>query len=321
MLWHPKTLQNLAMYNVFFIFGRFSIAGKLPKWPKIPFQYPLALRHPKILEKCRKHHRILVSVRNRFWPPPAKADIATAILTNVIEHLVLLFCPPISTPSPPKRCGRILLSLQDRDGCRSHCDSCASQATWHLASHKWVTGSSDILSMNLPVQYLHLTESGSTPRREIARENSHGQICFPKQLDSQGYLDNSFDTIAGFGANGAIVHYVAQVARRCWDMVGETEVLGGTESIWHGLTWFDMVWHWLGPQLLRLQTRRLLEPTSVLSISTERSDTKLLIWHRLERNQGTDSFLLLDSGAQYVDGTTDVTRNQAACDFSLKVDL
>ena len=70
---------------------------------------PLALRHPKILEKCRKHHRILVSVRNRFWPPPAKADIATAILTNVIEHLVLLFCPPISTPSPPKRCGRIFL--------------------------------------------------------------------------------------------------------------------------------------------------------------------------------------------------------------------
>ena len=42
-----------------------------------------------------------------FLPPPAKADIATAILTNVIEHLVLLFCPPISTPSPPKRCGRI----------------------------------------------------------------------------------------------------------------------------------------------------------------------------------------------------------------------
>ena len=93
MLWRPKTMQNLAMYNVFFIFGRFSIAGKLPKWPKIPFQYPLALRHPKILEKCRKHHRILVSVRNRFWPPPAKADIATAILTNVIEHLVLLLPP------------------------------------------------------------------------------------------------------------------------------------------------------------------------------------------------------------------------------------
>ena len=102
-----KPCKILLCTMFFFIFGRFSIAGKLPKWPKIPFQYPLALRHPKILEKCRKHHRILVSVRNRFWPPPAKADIATAILTNVIEHLVLLFCPPISTPSPPKRCGRI----------------------------------------------------------------------------------------------------------------------------------------------------------------------------------------------------------------------
>jgi len=33
-------------------------------------------------------------VRNRFWaPPPAKADITTAILTNVIEHLVLLLPP------------------------------------------------------------------------------------------------------------------------------------------------------------------------------------------------------------------------------------
>ena len=28
-----------------------------------------------------------------FDPPPAKADIATAILTNVIEHLVLLLPP------------------------------------------------------------------------------------------------------------------------------------------------------------------------------------------------------------------------------------
>ena len=32
-------------------------------------------------------------MRNRFCPPPAKADIATAILTNVIEHLVLLLPP------------------------------------------------------------------------------------------------------------------------------------------------------------------------------------------------------------------------------------
>ena len=101
-----KNPAKSCYVQCFFIFGRFSTAGKLPKWPKIPFQYPLALRHPKILEKCRKHHRILVSVRNCetvfgvwsrcetvFGPPPAKADIATAILTNVIEHLVLLLPP------------------------------------------------------------------------------------------------------------------------------------------------------------------------------------------------------------------------------------
>ena len=32
--------------------------------------------------------KIAVSVRSRFCPPPAKADIATATLTNATEHLV-----------------------------------------------------------------------------------------------------------------------------------------------------------------------------------------------------------------------------------------
>eukprot|EP00929_Paragymnodinium_shiwhaense_P036672 TRINITY_DN19616_c0_g4_i1.p1 TRINITY_DN19616_c0_g4~~TRINITY_DN19616_c0_g4_i1.p1 ORF type:complete len:747 (-),score=158.92 TRINITY_DN19616_c0_g4_i1:159-2303(-) len=57
---------------------------------------------------------------------------------------------------------------------------------------------------------------------------------------SQGYLDNSFDTIAGYGAHGAIIHYRA-------------------------------------------------EPDSCADI-------------------GTSAPLLVDSGAQYEDGTTDVTR-------------
>ena len=30
---------------------RFSLAGSRPKWPKIPFQWPLKLRHPKIAKK------------------------------------------------------------------------------------------------------------------------------------------------------------------------------------------------------------------------------------------------------------------------------
>lgn len=56
----------------------------------------------------------------------------------------------------------------------------------------------------------------------------------------QGYLDNSFDTIAGYGANGAVIHYRA----------------------------------------------------------TADKATKL----------GRDNLLLIDSGGQYEDGTTDVTR-------------
>ena len=113
MLWHPKTLQNLAMYNVFFIFCRFSIAGKLPKWPKIPFQYPLALRHPKILEKCRKHHRILVSVRNRFWaPPPQLSWYSDCCYINKCHWAFsVAVLPPNKYASPPKRCGRIYTSI------------------------------------------------------------------------------------------------------------------------------------------------------------------------------------------------------------------
>ena len=34
-----------------------------------------------------------LGAKSFLGPPPAKADIATAILTNVIEHLVLLFPP------------------------------------------------------------------------------------------------------------------------------------------------------------------------------------------------------------------------------------
>ena len=62
-------------------------------------QNDLKLRHPRIVEKNREHHQPLDLVqksRSRceiVFAPPAEADIATAILTNVIEHLVLLFPP------------------------------------------------------------------------------------------------------------------------------------------------------------------------------------------------------------------------------------
>ena len=104
----------------FFISVRFSLAGSRPKWPKIPFRWPLKLRHPKIVEKradttlLRSRCEIPGLGAKSFLPapPPAKADIATAILTNwMLLSFSIAVCTPISTPSPPKRCGRIFLSV------------------------------------------------------------------------------------------------------------------------------------------------------------------------------------------------------------------
>ena len=121
-----KSVQNIGFCSVFnalaaknhskyrylqcdFICVRFSTAGSLPKWPKIPFQYPLKLRHPKIVEKTRKHHQYQVSVRNRFWapPPPSWSWYSDCYINKCDWAFSVAVCTPISTPSPPKRCGRI----------------------------------------------------------------------------------------------------------------------------------------------------------------------------------------------------------------------
>ena len=111
MLWHPKTLQNLAMYNVFFHFWPFFHCRKATKMTQNSISIPSCAQTPKNPRKMSKTPPYSGLGAKPFLAPPAKADIATAILTNVIEHLVLLFCPPISTPSPPKRCGRIHMSF------------------------------------------------------------------------------------------------------------------------------------------------------------------------------------------------------------------
>ena len=77
----------------FFHFWPFFHCRKATKMTQNSISIPSCAQTPKNPRKMSKHHRILVSVRNRFWAPPAKADIATAILTNVIEHLVLLLPP------------------------------------------------------------------------------------------------------------------------------------------------------------------------------------------------------------------------------------
>ena len=103
--------------------------------PKFHFNTPLRSDTQKSSKNVENTTVFWSRCETVFGPPPAKADIATAILTNVIEHLVLLFCPPISTPSPPKRCGRIyiyniyLFSFASVQGLLAWVESCMVPAT------------------------------------------------------------------------------------------------------------------------------------------------------------------------------------------------
>ena len=93
MLWHPKTLQNLAMYNVFFHFWPFFHCRKATKMTQNSISIPSCAQTPKKPRKMSKTPPDSGLGAKPFLGPPAKADIATAILTNVIEHLVLLLPP------------------------------------------------------------------------------------------------------------------------------------------------------------------------------------------------------------------------------------
>ena len=84
-----KSVQNNGFWSVF------NALAADQNDPKFRFNGLLSSDTQKSSEKRadttlpRSRCEIPVSVRNRFCPlPPAKADIATAILTNVIKHLV-----------------------------------------------------------------------------------------------------------------------------------------------------------------------------------------------------------------------------------------
>ena len=102
-----QNLQNNLLFTMFFsCLAVVPLPESYQNDPK--FHFNTLLRSDT--QKSSKNDENTTEFWSRcetVFAPPAKPDIATAILTNVIEHLVLLFCPPISTPSPPKRCGRI----------------------------------------------------------------------------------------------------------------------------------------------------------------------------------------------------------------------
>ena len=105
-----KNPAKSCYVQFFFHFWPFFHCRKATKMTQNSISIPSCAQTPKKSSKNVENTTVFWSrCETVFGPPPAKADIATAILTNVIEHLVLLFCPQISTPSPPKRCGRIFL--------------------------------------------------------------------------------------------------------------------------------------------------------------------------------------------------------------------
>ena len=109
-----KNPAKSCYVQCFFHFWPFFHCRKATKMTQNSISIPSCAQTPKNPRKMSKTPPYSGLGAKPFLgpPPPAKADIATAaILTNVIEHLVLLFCPPISTPSPPKRCGRIYTSI------------------------------------------------------------------------------------------------------------------------------------------------------------------------------------------------------------------
>ena len=86
----PFKYRNL-LFTVFFHLWPFFYCRKLPKW--LPKNRRKKSQTPPIPGLGAKS---FLGTRSRceiVFAPPSKADIATAIWTNVIEHLVWLFAP------------------------------------------------------------------------------------------------------------------------------------------------------------------------------------------------------------------------------------
>ena len=82
------------MYNVFFHFWPFFPCRKATKMTQNSISIPSCAQIPKNpRKKSKTPPGAGLGAKSSLGPPPAKADIATAILTNVIEHLVLLLPP------------------------------------------------------------------------------------------------------------------------------------------------------------------------------------------------------------------------------------
>ena len=88
-----KNLAKSCYVQCFFHFWPFFHCRKATKMTQNSISIPSCAQTPKNPRKMSKTPPYSGLGAKPFLGPPAKADIATAILTNVIEHLVLLLPP------------------------------------------------------------------------------------------------------------------------------------------------------------------------------------------------------------------------------------
>ena len=88
-----KNPAKSCYVQCFFHFWPFFHCRKATKMTQNSISIPSCAQTPKNPWKMSKTPPYSGLGAKPFLPPPAKADIATAILTNVIEHLVLLLPP------------------------------------------------------------------------------------------------------------------------------------------------------------------------------------------------------------------------------------
>ena len=85
---------KILLCTMFFSFlAVFPLPESYQNYPKFHFNTLLRSNTQKSSKNVENTTVFWSRCETVFGPPPAKADIATAILTNVIEHLVLLLPP------------------------------------------------------------------------------------------------------------------------------------------------------------------------------------------------------------------------------------
>ena len=89
-----KNPAKSCYVQCFFHFWPFFHCRKATKMTQNSISIPSCAQTPKKLEKCRKHHRILVSVRNRFWPPQLNW-YSDCYINKCHWAFSVAVCPPI----------------------------------------------------------------------------------------------------------------------------------------------------------------------------------------------------------------------------------